>query len=162
MLNELTNISHILNMFYGRVNIHPDLLPKLERATLSILDDLYIDPAVEEYLRENEEPTIIFKEETPGDIEQACAQTVYMDWSQAENSSRRTHIRIARKKWDNSLNQEYVQWSLDPQFISGEYPGSPGGYAKTYISAQSDFYKKVEHTYKPTQEDKEATDWYIL
>lgn len=33
---------------------------------------------------------------------------------------------------------------------------------KHYNNTTPDYYKKVEHTYKSTKEDQEATDWYIL
>ena len=68
--------------------------------------------------------------------------------------------RIARKKWDNFLNQEYITWSLGLLHNGGE--SQSGGIVKFYISVANDYYKKVEHTYTPTQEDKNATDWYIL
>lgn len=93
-------------------------------------------------------------------IDELITETQYFNYNEIVSLSKRVRdVRIARKKWDNSINIEYVSWLMEPQYAT---PGLAGGYAKIYISAQSDYYKKVEHTYKPTQDDINATDWYIL
>lgn len=84
----------------------------------------------------------------------------YCHWAQIEYYLH--HIKgckVARRAWDNIANQEYVTWVDGPKHIQGQ---ANGGLAKFYINAKSDFYKAVEHTYKPTQQDAEAEDWYIL
>ena len=67
-------------------------------------------------------------------------------WMFKRNSLR----KVARASWDNTINQEYIVWSIE------------GGLVKHYTTVAIDYYKKVEHTFKPTKEDLEATDWYII
>ena len=63
--------------------------------------------------------------------------------------------KCARRVWDNNLNQEYIVWTLLDTI-------GTLGWIKHYNTISPDYMKKVEHTYKPTKEDTEATDWYII
>lgn len=92
------------------------------------------------------------KEDISTQIDAACQDKPLMSW----NSVCTPIIcsRLARLTWDNTLNQEYIIVSTG---IKGELL-----FTKYYRSEDGDYYKKVEHTYKPTKEDIEANDWYII
>ncbi len=106
-----------------------------------------------------EESEVIIKDEPLSDTlaEKASEEVNYHPWAQIKYYL--GHIpgsNVARKKWDNLLNQEYIT-------IVPTLPGHELTIHKFYTTQSSDgYFKKVEHTFKPTQEDQEAEDWYIL
>lgn len=92
------------------------------------------------------------------EIAQASQGATTMNFLQAEEHAMNM-LKLARKVWDNKINQEYMTYTIG---IDHNQQDRIGGFVKFYISRSFDYYKKVEHTYKPTQEDTEATDWYII
>lgn len=66
--------------------------------------------------------------------------------------------RMARKGWDNTLNQEYVQYAP----LIGLVKVYQASSIRNIDADPKPYFKNVVHTYEPTNEDTVATDWYFL
>lgn len=136
---------------------------RIETAIDRVMDELYPDEqpehtkAYEKYI--DSLPQVTIKGEPLSDAlaDIASDETKYYNFHNAMDLTRNGHGRVARKAWDNTLNQEYVVGRITD--IASHASTS---LIKHYNNTTPDYYKKVEHTYKPTKEDQEATDWYIL
>lgn len=62
--------------------------------------------------------------------------------------------RYARTTWQNLTTQEYVKVQLVDSINTG--------LVKHYRTTYPSYFKIVEHTFKPTTEDLNSKDWYIL
>lgn len=84
-------------------------------------------------------------------IDKALAEVKYYGWDIIHDFLYRVaDLKAARKGWDNVTNQEYIEHD-------------PRGFVKHYRTVSLDgYFKNVEHSYRPTDEDKEAKDWFII
>lgn len=139
-------------------HLHPQILSRIENGITTALDGLFphqVDFDEEVYNRAMSNSHIIQKNEPLSDYTATVATTVreFTTWDMIEPHIHGTQ-RAARGKWDNTLNQEYI--------VRAELSPGVFGYIKHYRSYTPEYYKKVEHTFTPTDEDTKATDWYII
>lgn len=130
----------------GRV--HDAIHLKLDELYPELIDEEYIHPTHE---ISNEIFDALIKDEPLDDKTAEKASGIeYYHWAQALYYLGHMPCTVARSIWDNSLNKEFIMKSEDGKLM------------KVYSTESPDYNKYVEHTYKPTQEDIEATDWYII
>lgn len=155
----LMNIEKALRIAEGMK--HLDMSTGQIRDYISTQVDLLYPPRVYEKMPEPQQ-----KDDTPkaqaetyftpslneATVDEALAPKVeYMGYSDV--ISRMTlngGLIAARKVWDNVLNMEYIQSMYEV------------GIVKCFESAKADAFKSVVHSYKPSNEDISATDWYFL
>lgn len=70
-------------------------------------------------------------------------------------------VRAARKGWDNTMNQEYIE-QVPFAGVTKVYNTSRVHAGETPNDKPRSYFKKVVHTYEPTQEDLIAEDWYFI
>lgn len=182
-LDELDTLVRIIAQLHHRAGVNspttidPAITSRIEDGIHTVLNALFpdqeieqdlawyiangkVDPIKESFGADNVQ-TYPEDRNVHADVEEAYTPLKKsLSWVEAAGHLLRTPgSMIAREGWDNKINQEYVTYQTGALHAKN---ASMGGYVKYYLSIQSDNYKKVEHTYHGNDEDKEATDWYII